>query len=251
MYNIIRSISKVLTFIVAFFAAAYFYFTYKGFIIDETGHLVLKPQTALAAEKHGIVTKLPNDVHLNVSEKFAEGPQDAPLTLYEFSSLGCPHCAVFHLNVVPELKKEYIDKGLLRVVFVNFPLEKRSMEAAMLLQCASVDNYHSFLSRLFDKQRFWGLANDTTPLHSYAAEFGISYNEAEACLHDDAMAQSIISDRQQGLKQLGMTGTPALLFSGRDGNEIIYSAASFKTLKKYLDERLMRLGVKVTNEENS
>ncbi|MDO4161576.1 MAG: thioredoxin domain-containing protein [Pseudomonadota bacterium] len=244
MYTIIRTLSKTATFIVAFFAVAYFYFTYKGFVIDETGNIVLKQQTAAAMERHGLVNVLPDNLHLNVSEKFAEGSLGAPLTLYEFSSLGCPHCADFHLDVIPEVKREYVDNGLLRIVFVNFPLDKKSMEAAMLLQCASTDNYHDFLSRLFDRQRFWLLSSDTEPLYGYAAEFGISYNEAESCLHNDAMAQMIISDRQQGLKQLGMTGTPALLFSGRDGNEIIYSATSFKTLKKYLDERLTRLGVK-------
>lgn len=244
MDNIIKNLSKLTTFVVAFFVAAYFYFTYKGFMIDETGQIVLRPQTASAAEKRGIATVLPDNLNINASEKYAEGSLGAPLTLYEFSSLGCPHCADFHLDVVPELEKEYVEKGLLRIVFVNFPLDKKSMEAAMILQCASVDNYHGLLSRLFDKQRFWYLSSNTDQLHSYAAEFGISYSEAETCLHNDATAQMIISDRQQGLKQLGMTGTPALLFSGRDGNEIIYSAASFNSLKKYLDERLWRLGVK-------
>ena len=119
------------------------------------------------------------------------------------------------------------------------------MHAALLLQCSSPDNYHAFLSRLFDKQRFWYLASDVTPLRTYAAEFGISYDEAEACLHDDEMAQSIVSDRQQGLKQLNMQGTPALLFSGRDGNEIIYSAASFNSIKQYLNTRYSQLGVSV------
>ena len=160
-----------------------------------------------------------------------------------YPSLGCPHCADFHLSVVPRLEEEYVNKGLLRIVFVNFPLDKKAMQAALLLQCASVDNYHGLLSRLFDKQRFWYLSSDTTPLHSYAAEYGISYDEAESCLHNDAMAQTIISDRQQGLKQLGMTGTPALLFSGRDGNEIIYSAASFGTIKEYLNSRYERMGI--------
>lgn len=243
MDKLIKSLSKIATMIVAFFAAAVFYFNYKGFVLDENGQIVLKVQTADAAEKNGIATVLPQELNINASTKFAEGSYTAPITLYEFSSLGCPHCADFHLDVVPRLEKEYVEKGLLRIVFVNFPLDKKSMEAAMLLQCASADNYHVFLSRLFDKQRFWYLASDTTQLHSYAAEYGISYDEAEACMHDDAMAQTIISDRQQGLKQLGMTGTPALLFSGRDGNEIIYSAASFNSVKEYLDSRYARMGI--------
>lgn len=242
MDKFIKSLSKTATFIVAFFAAAYFYFTYKGFVFDENGQITLKVQTAAATEKNGIATVLPSNLHINASTKYVVGAADAPLTLYEFSSLGCPHCADFHLDVIPRLEKEYVEYGLLRIVFVNFPLDKKAMQAAMLLQCASIDNYHGFLTRLFDKQRFWYLASDTSQLHSYAAEYGISYDEAEACLHDDALAQTIISDRQQGLKQLGMTGTPALLFSGRDGNEIIYSAANFNSLKPYINSRLERLG---------
>ena len=154
MDNIIKNLSKLTTFVIAFFVAAYFYFTYKGFMIDENGQIVLRTQIAAAAEKHGIATVLPDNLHLNASEKYAEGSLGAPLTLYEFSSLGCPHCADFHLDVIPELKKEYVEKGLLRIIFVNFPLDKKSMEAAMVLQCASVDNYQGLLSRLFDKQRF-------------------------------------------------------------------------------------------------
>ena len=127
----------------------------------ENGQIVLRTQIAAAAEKHGIATVLPDNLHLNASEKYAEGSLGAPLTLYEFSSLGCPHCADFHLDVIPELKKEYVEKGLLRIVFVNFPLDKKSMEAAMVLQCASVDNYQGLLSRLFDKQRFWYLSGNT------------------------------------------------------------------------------------------
>ena len=235
MDNFIKALSKTATFILAFFAAAYFYFSYKGFVIEPNGNIVLKTQTAVAAEKNGMATVLSKNIHLNASEKFAIGSINAPLTLYEFSSLGCPHCADFHLQVIPKLEETYVKQGLLRIVFVNFPLDKKSMQAALLLQCSSPDNYHAFLSRLFDKQRFWYLASDVTPLRTYAAEFGLSYE----------MAQSIVSDRQQGLKQLNMQGTPALLFSGRDGNEIIYSAASFNSIKQYLNTRYSQLGVSV------
>ena len=243
MDKFIKSLSKIATFTAAFLAAAYFYFTYKGFEVNADGNIVLKVQTASAAEKNGIATVLPKELHINASTKYAVGSFNAPITLYEYSSLGCPHCADFHLSVVPRLEEEYVNKGLLRIVFVNFPLDKKAMQAALLLQCASVDNYLGLLYRLFDMQRFWYLSSDTTPLHSYAAEYGISYDEAESCLNNDAMAHTIISDRQLVLKQLGMTGTPALLFSGRDGNEIIYSAASFGTIKEYLNSRYERMGI--------
>ena len=165
MDKFIKSLSKIATFSAAFLAAAYFYFTYKGFEINDDGNIVLKEQTAAAAEKNGIATVLPKELHINASTKYAIGSYNAPITLYEFSSLGCPHCADFHLNVVPKLEKEYVDKGLLRIVFVNFPLDRKAMQAALLLQCASVDNYPGFLSRLFDNPRFWYLAGEASSLH--------------------------------------------------------------------------------------
>ncbi len=239
MESIINKISKILSLIVVFFFSAVFYFNYKGFTIDSGGNIVLQTQTASAG---GRVNVLPKDINFNASTKFAVGSPNAPLTLYEISSLRCPHCADFHLEVVPELEKEYVEKGLLRIVFVNFPLDKRSMQASLVLQCATIDNYHPLLTRLMQKQRFWGLAGDLMPLHRYAEEYGISYEEAETCMKNDTMAQAIIADRQQGMTQLKMTGTPALLFSGKDGNEIIYSAVGFDMLKKYLDKRLTNMG---------
>ena len=116
------------------------------------------------------------------------------------------------------------------------------MNAALLLNCMTAENYHGYLKRLFEKQRFWYLAKNNTPLLRYAAEYGLSYDEGESCLSNDREAKDIIADRQQGIDQLKMEGTPAFLFSGIDGNEIIYGAPSFKSLKEYLDTRLEKMG---------
>ena len=242
MDTFIRKISRVLSFIVVFIFSAFLYFNFKGFTVNPNGEIVLRQQVANAAEKNGIATVLPSNLNINASKKFAVGDVNAPLTMYEFSSLGCPHCADFHLDVVPELEKEYVKKGLLRIVFVNFPLDKKSMNAALLLNCMTAENYHGYLKRLFEKQRFWYLAKNNTPLLRYAAEYGLSYDEGESCLSNDREAKDIIADRQQGIDQLKMEGTPAFLFSGIDGNEIIYGAPSFKSLKEYLDTRLEKMG---------
>ena len=240
MDNLIKKISNILSMAIVFCLSAVFYFNYKGFVY-ENGRIYLKTQTADAAEHNGIATVLPADILVNVSQKFALGSASAPLTLYEYSSLGCPHCADFHLDVMPLIEAEYVDKGLLRVVFVNFPLDKNSMKGAMLSQCMTFQNYFGFVDKLFDTQRSWWMDTDNDRLFRYASEFGLSYDEALECINNKTQAMEIIAQRQEAITRLKMEGTPAFLVSGSDGNEIIYGAVSHQKFKEYLDSRLARL----------
>ena len=244
MEDIIKRVSNAISLILLFILSSVFYFSAKGFVV-ENGQIVLKEQVVHAEDvKNGIATVLPKDINIIASTKFIKGSEFAPLTLYEYSSFGCPHCADFHLNLLPKLEKDYVEQGLLKMVFVNFPLDKKSMKAAMLSRCMTYDNYHNFIKTLFDKQRFWFLASDDTPLFKYAAEYGLSYDESQECVGDDAVASEIIADRQQGLTQLKMDGTPAFFISGADGKEIIYGKPKYSDLKEYLDGRLAKMNYK-------
>lgn len=240
MEKIIDQISRILSFIVVFFVSAYMYFSFKGFAYID-GHIVLTRQQAVAAETNGIATVLPKNTAINASTRYALGSSSAPLTLYEFSSLGCPHCADFHLDVVPSLVSEYVNKGLLRVIFVNFPLDKKSMKAALLSECMTYENYFGFLNELFSRQRFWWMDSDDEQLLKHAANYGLSYNEAKACMSNDATAQEIITNREEALKRLHLEGTPAFYITGADGNEIIYGVHTYPAFKAYIDSRLQRL----------
>ena len=244
MEDLIKRVSNAISLMFLFVISAVFYFSAKGFVI-ENGQIVLKEQIVHAEDvKNGIATVLPKNININASTKYIKGSPSAPLTFYEYSSFGCPHCADFHLNVLPKLERDYVEKGVLKIVFVSFPLDKKSMKGAMLSRCMTYDNYHQFIETLFDKQRFWFLAKDDTALFKYAAEFGLSYDEAEQCVRDDNLASEIIADRQQGVKQLKMDGTPAFLVSGADGNEVIYGKPRYSDLHEYLDTRLAGLGYK-------
>lgn len=223
--------------IVVFIVSAVFYFNYKGFAYID-GHLIFVKQDAVAATKNGIANVLPDNVVVNVSQKYALGSANAPLTLYEYSSLGCPHCADFHMDVLPKLKQEYVDNGLLRIIFVNFPLDKKSMKAAMISQCMTYENYFGFLNRLFSRQRFWFLDSDTEQLTRYAAEYGLSYNETQSCMHDDKVASEIVSNRQEAMTRLHIKGTPAFFIQGKGRSEIIYGKKDYDDFKQYIDSRL-------------
>ena len=239
MENIIQKISSILSLIIIFCVTAVFYFEYKGFDYVD-GKIIFKAPTAEAAEQRSFATVLDGNIVINASQKYALGSINAPLTLYEYSSLGCPHCSEFHLDVLPKIKKEYVDSGLLRVIFVNFPLDKKSMKAAMISECMTYENYFGFLNRLFDRQRFWFMDNTDDDLFKFAAEYGLTYDETKACMNDNTIAQDIVSNRQEALTRLQVQGTPAFLIRGADGNEIIYGAPSYHQMKEYLDSRLMR-----------
>ena len=230
---------------VVFCFTAMLYFNYKGFVY-ENGKIELRKQTAEAAEPeyNGIAVVLPKGIVINASQKYSVGSPDAPLTMYEYSSLGCPHCADFHLDIVPDLQREYVWPGFLRIIFVNFPLDKNAMKAAMLSKCMTYDNYLPFINAMFSSQRSWWMETDDEQLFRHAAEYGLSYDEAQSCVKNDRLAQEIIADRDEANKRLNVKGTPAFYITGADGNEIIYGTVSLRHIRDYLDSRLERLGYK-------
>ncbi len=240
MDEIIKKISNALSLVVMFCFSAMLYFNYKGFVY-ENGRIYLREQVADAAEYNGIATVLPKNIAINASQKFAHGSANAPLTMFEYSSLTCPHCADFHLDTMPMIEKEYVDTGLLRVVFVNFPLDKNSMKAAMLSECMTYQNYAGFINTMFENQRSWWFESNNNILFRYAADYGLYHDEAEACLNNKNVAQEIIATRQEALTGLKIQGTPAFLISGADGNEIIYGVVTYSAFKEYLDSRLARV----------
>lgn len=241
MDNFIKKISNILSLIVVFIFSAVFYFNYKGFVY-ENGKIELRKQEASALERNDIAVILPRSVVINASQKYSVGDKNAPLTMFEYSSLGCPHCADFHLDVIPDLIKEYVDKGLLRVVFVHFPLDKNSMKAAMISKCMAYDDFMPFIHDMFSSQRSWWMSNDEEQLFKHAAEHGLSYDEAQSCMKNNKIAQEIVADRQEAIDRLKMQGTPAFFITGRDGNEIIYGSTNYRHITKYLNGRLKRLG---------
>ncbi len=226
----IRNLSSLVAAVVVYLIAVGMYLSFKGFVSDGKGGFVLAPE-AYAQEPAQQVKILPADLVL--PEKYVIGDATAPITIYEYSSFGCFHCADFHLQTLPLIKKKYIDKGIVRVAFVPFPIDKPSMSAALLAECVDKNKYFSFAEVLFKKQREWGLSRDPQKvLKQYAALSGLGQNKADACLHDDEVARSILEDRQNGITQLGIQGTPSFVIASKD-EKMLYSGAF--TLE-YLDE---------------
>ena len=246
MEKFVRIVSAVISSVVVYVFFAYIYLSFKGFVYQDGTFVLVKPASAEVAlsdatplETNGIATVLDQNLALNFPKNNLIGSPDAPLTMFELSSSGCTHCADFHLNILPELQKDFIETGKLNLVFVSFPLEKKSMQAAMLAECLSPEKRDNFLKTVFEKQRDWMLsANSEKTLVQYAMANGLSKTASNDCLKNDKLAEQILANRQEGIDKLKMQGTPAFLIIGNGSNEIIYGVPSYDDLKNYIEKRL-------------
>jgi protein-disulfide isomerase len=182
------------------------------------------------------------------SGKFEIGPRDvvmgssdAPLTFIEYASMTCPHCAALHETVLPKIKEQYIDKGQLRFVFREFPLDQVALAASVLTRCVSKDAYYPFLSMLFLQQENWARATDIrASLKELSSRAGLNESEFDACLKNKAEAEAIVKTRSEGESMYCIGGTPTAVLNGRvlEAKDI----ADFETFDAQIRAELKKLG---------
>ncbi len=230
----VNRISFLITACLVYVVAAYGYLSMKGFEYhDGTFTLVSKANATETEDTSSSETLLDKNAALNFKKDIIAGSLDAPVTIYEFSSMGCTHCADFHLNGLPKLKKEFLDKGLVNIVLVHFPLEKRSMQAAMLAECIEPLRKPSFVNLVFSRQHEWVLSPDPTKYFlKYASQNGLNESDFKKCLKNDDIAKELLANRQEAIDKLKIEGTPAFLISSENRNEIIYGFSNIEKIKE-------------------
>jgi protein-disulfide isomerase len=143
------------------------------------------------------------------------GDPKAPVTLIEYASFTCPHCAHFHTQVLPEIKKKWIDTGKVKLIYRDFPLDQVAAKAAQIAECVPNDRYFGVIDLIFRGQPTWATAQD--PIAELAKPLriaGMGENEIKACLANDAKANEVIADYRGG-ETLGVNSTPALFINGQ------------------------------------
>jgi protein-disulfide isomerase len=144
------------------------------------------------------------------------GDPDAPVTIIEYASLTCPHCAQFHTEVLPELKERYIDPGKIRLIYRDFPLDQMALTAAALAHCAGPERYFSMLDVLFETQSNWARAdNPVTALKRLGKLGGLTEEEMQACLSDQELTDGILQTRLEGQNQYDIGSTPTFVIDGK------------------------------------
>ena len=234
--KVIKRISATVAGAVVFMLLSGMYLSFKGFQVDENGNVVLMKQ-AVAKDNNAQAKEIP--LNFGFPQEHIKGNKDAKVTLYEYSSFGCTHCADFHLEVLPEIVKEYVDTGKVKIAFVPFPLEKNSMDAALLAECIDKDKYFAFADVLFKKQRDWGLSfNPQKVLLQYASLSGLAKEKAEACLRNDITAAMILQNRKDGIDKLGIEGTPSFFIASEKKIDKVFGIKPIDEFKKIIDEQL-------------
>jgi protein-disulfide isomerase len=143
------------------------------------------------------------------------GNSDAPITIVEYASLSCPHCAHFATEVLPKLKAKWIDPGKVKLVFRAFPLDEPALRAEMVARCAPPERYFPLVETLFETQDKWVVAKDwQAALARIARLGGIGKKEFDSCLGDKALEDQVAQSRLTATQQLDVNSTPSFFING-------------------------------------
>ena len=165
-----------------------------------------------------------SNVVLKESDRMMGSP-DAPVTVIEYASMTCPHCAAFATGVFPQLKSEYIDPGQVKFVFREFPLDGVARVASALARCQTGDNYFAFIDLIFHNQQEWlsglfGTGQEMTQelveesLIDYARQAGLGRDQAIACMRDPQNLAEVDENWGEAQNQYNINATPGFVING-------------------------------------
>lgn len=167
----------------------------------------------------------------------ALGSKDAAVTITEYASMTCPHCAAFNEQVFPKIKSEYIDTGKVRYIFREFPLDIKAAAGSMLSRCIANDDaskYFAVTDMLFRQQNDWVTKNTTETLTRIGKQAGLTQQQVEACLKDQALLDKIAADQKYASDVLKVDSTPTFFING----EKIKGETSFEEFGKKINPLL-------------
>ena len=168
------------------------------------------------------------------TKRIFEGEKNAKITIIAYESLTCGHCADFHKNVYPDLKKDFIDNGLVKIEFRHFPLDIAAFNASKIGQC-HIDQKPDILHILFSGQNEWAKGNTpeeaTENLKNFLVKKNININ-FEKCLNDKDIEDFVLNDRIEGVKKFEVNATPTIIINDKKFNKTL----NYKNLKKYLEK---------------
>ncbi|MHA1539629.1 MAG: DsbA family protein [Alphaproteobacteria bacterium] len=170
-----------------------------------------------------------------------QGKKTAPITVIEYSSYTCSHCATFHNTTFKDIKKHYIDTGKVKYIQRDFPLDKQSLEAALLTRCATKDNFARLSTVLFKKQKDWAYSSEwEKELRKIATASGMRPASIDQCLSNDTLRESVVQSRIEAVQAYGISGTPAFIVNGQKHG----GAMSFDYFKVLFDKVLTPISSK-------
>ena len=164
------------------------------------------------------------------------GKNDAPVKIKIFSSLTCPHCANFHMKVIPEIEKNYVKFGKVQLIFLDFPLDIASLNASKLLHCLDKEKQLKFLDTVYENQTKWTSGSELSEINNNLKEMvkdlGISPTEFEKCLNNETVENNILNIRIEGQRKYSINSTPTIIINEKK----FEGSTDFKNMKKKIDK---------------
>lgn len=164
------------------------------------------------------------------------GDPNAPVTIIEYSSLTCPHCRQFHVEVLPKIKKNYIDTGKVKLIYRDFPFDQMGLLATVMARCAPPERFFSFVDVLFQQQGNWSRSKEPFEALSRIGKLGgLNPSDFEACLKNQALVDGIVEKRLDGQKKFDVKATPTFII---DGDHKIVGSQPYEDFDKVLSKKV-------------
>ena len=164
------------------------------------------------------------------------GSYDAMVKIKVFSSLTCPHCANFHIKVIPEIKKKYVESGKVQIILIDFPLDQAAFNASKLLHCLDQKKRIGFLDTIYETQNKWTSGSNINDINNnlkkIVKNLGISSTNFDKCLNNEAIIDKILNGRIDAHKKYSIDSTPTIIIN----EEKFKGSASFKDIKNKIEK---------------
>lgn len=186
----------------------------KRQLIGGTAALLAMPSVSFAQEASKVI-------------EMSVGNPDADVTVVEYASLTCPHCASFHTNTWPDLKANYVETGKINFIFREVYFDRVGLWAAAVARCGGPERYFGIIDMLFKKQADWSRKDDPNEivqaLYSIGRQAGLKNEELEACLSDRAMMEEMVAVFKETTEADGVNSTPSFIINGEKAGNMNYS----------------------------
>ena len=162
-------------------------------------------------------------VNLSAEEKLTNsksifiGKEDAPVEIKVYSSLTCPHCANFHINVISEIQKKYVETGKVKIIFIDFPLDLAALNASKILHCVEKKDQMKIMDLIYKKQGEWSTGSTIDEINenlkSIMTTSGINSDKIDKCLVDENIENIVLNGRIEGDKKYSISSTPTIIIN--------------------------------------
>ena len=185
-----------------------------------------------------VLTPIYGESALDITEKdFVIGNEDAKITIIEYASLSCSHCADFHVNTLETLKKEYIDTGKVKMVFRDYPFNYPALLGSMVLRCIPENYRYDYMNALYKLQTDWvNKKNKKTiqELYKIMQSGGMTKDEYDACIYNTELENEILKGVMEAQNQFNIKSTPSFIIDGK----LIEGNKSIKEFRQIIDKIL-------------